>query len=110
MGTVLNAEQLQASVDALRPVCCISGRIGTTLAAAQTAEIPLIPGVATISEVQTALQMGFDHLKFFPAEAMGGVKTLKAFSSLFPKCAFVRLAAFHLQTMKATWRCHKCLV
>ena len=41
----------------------------------------MVPGVATASEVENAMEMGLTHLKFFPAEANGGAKTLKALSA-----------------------------
>jgi 2-dehydro-3-deoxyphosphogluconate aldolase/(4S)-4-hydroxy-2-oxoglutarate aldolase len=88
VGTVLNVEQLQASVDAGAQFAVSPGASVSLLEAAQKAVIPLIPGVATMSEVQTALELGYDHLKFFPAEALGGVKTLKAFSGPVPSVRF----------------------
>ena len=42
------------------------------LAHAAANAVPLIPGVSTPSEVMTALDLGYTHLKFFPAEANGG--------------------------------------
>jgi len=51
-------------------------------------EVAILPGVATASEVMAANLAGFDHLKFFPAEAMGGAATLKAFAGPFAKVKF----------------------
>ena len=45
--------------------------------------VPIVPGVATPTEVEAALDLGLSHLKFFPAEPMGGVATLKALSSAY---------------------------
>ena len=42
--------------------------------------MPIVPGVATATEVEAALELGLTHLKFFPAEASGGVASLKALS------------------------------
>ena len=50
--------------------------------------IPLIPGIATISELMTGLARGYDHFKFFPAEPAGGVKMLQAFAGPFPGVTF----------------------
>ncbi|MCF7529322.1 bifunctional 4-hydroxy-2-oxoglutarate aldolase/2-dehydro-3-deoxy-phosphogluconate aldolase [Neisseria lisongii] len=77
-GTVINPEQLQAVADA-GAVFAISPGLHPTLAeAAADSSIPLIPGVATPSEVQLALEFGIDTLKLFPAEAVGGKAMLKA--------------------------------
>ena len=43
--------------------------------------VAILPGVATASEVETAMELGLTHLKFFPAEALGGLATLKALSA-----------------------------
>ena len=48
------------------------GMTPALLAHAANSTAPLIPGVATASEVMQALEAGYDHLKFFPAEAAGG--------------------------------------
>lgn len=51
--------------------------------------VPVIPGVATATEVMAALDLGLDLLKLFPAEAVGGVATVKALSAPFPGVRFV---------------------
>lgn len=43
--------------------------------------VPMLPGVASVSEVMTGWQYGYRRFKFFPAEASGGVAALKAFSA-----------------------------
>ena len=50
--------------------------------------LPLLPGVATSSEVMAALADGFSFLKLFPAEAAGGVPLLKAWASPFGQVSF----------------------
>ena len=56
--------------------------------ALRDAEIPLIPGVSTASELMVCLDAGYACCKFFPAEAMGGVKTLKSLAGPFPEARF----------------------
>lgn len=51
--------------------------------------MPVFPGVATPSEVEQALSYGLTRLKFFPAEALGGIKMLKALSGPFPQVKFM---------------------
>lgn len=50
--------------------------------------LPYLPGVATASEVMAALEQGYDLLKFFPAEAAGGISMLKALAGPFADAAF----------------------
>jgi 2-dehydro-3-deoxyphosphogluconate aldolase/(4S)-4-hydroxy-2-oxoglutarate aldolase len=52
-------------------------------------DIPIFPGVCTPTEVETALEKGLTTLKFFPAEAMGGVETLKAISAPYSAVRFI---------------------
>jgi 2-dehydro-3-deoxyphosphogluconate aldolase/(4S)-4-hydroxy-2-oxoglutarate aldolase len=50
--------------------------------------LPHLPGVATVSEILTALEAGYTELKFFPAEAAGGASYLKSVSSPIPAARF----------------------
>jgi 2-dehydro-3-deoxyphosphogluconate aldolase/(4S)-4-hydroxy-2-oxoglutarate aldolase len=87
-GTVTRLEELEA-VTAAGAVFAISpGLTAELLDAANRGPIPLIPGVATVSELMTGMIRGYDHFKFFPAEAAGGVKMLQAFAGPFPGVTF----------------------
>src|SRR5262249_56243066 len=55
----------------------------------QERNVPVIPGVATATEISMALARGLDLLKFFPAESMGGVQTLQALSAPFASVRFI---------------------
>ncbi|MDO6618375.1 bifunctional 4-hydroxy-2-oxoglutarate aldolase/2-dehydro-3-deoxy-phosphogluconate aldolase [Shewanella sp. 6_MG-2023] len=79
-GTILNELQLQQAVDAGSQFIITPGATVDLLKAAKRGNVPLIPGVASISEVMTGMELGYTHFKFFPAEASGGVNALKAFS------------------------------
>ena len=79
-GTVLNATQVKQAVDAGAKFAVAPGCNPTTLKAAQAANLPFAPGVCTPSEIEIAMELGCKLLKFFPAEASGGVKMLKALS------------------------------
>ncbi|WP_394131611.1 bifunctional 4-hydroxy-2-oxoglutarate aldolase/2-dehydro-3-deoxy-phosphogluconate aldolase [Shewanella maritima] len=78
-GTILNEEQLQQAIDAGSQFIITPGATVDLLKAAQQGTVPLIPGVASISEVMVGMELGYDHFKFFPAEASGGVNALKSF-------------------------------
>ncbi|KEP76101.1 keto-deoxy-phosphogluconate aldolase, partial [Microbacterium sp. SUBG005] len=51
--------------------------------------VPLVPGIATATEIQRAIAAGLDHLKVFPAVAVGGAAALKAFAGPFPGVRFL---------------------
>jgi 2-dehydro-3-deoxyphosphogluconate aldolase/(4S)-4-hydroxy-2-oxoglutarate aldolase len=48
-----------------------------------------LPGVATPTEIMCAYSDGFEVLKFFPAEQLGGISTLNALAPVFPKVRFI---------------------
>jgi 2-dehydro-3-deoxyphosphogluconate aldolase/(4S)-4-hydroxy-2-oxoglutarate aldolase len=77
-GTVLGADQLKRAQDAGATYALAPGLNETVLAAAAQAGIMMFPGVMTPSEVEQALALNCRILKFFPAEAAGGVTMLKA--------------------------------
>lgn len=55
----------------------------------QTIGVPVLPGVATATEIQGARRLGVEVLKFFPSEALGGLRTLSALADPFPNVSFV---------------------
>lgn len=80
-GTVINAEQYDAAVAAGARFVISPGMTPALLVHAAKGTAPLIPGLATASEVMQALEAGYDHIKFFPAEANGGTKALAAITA-----------------------------
>ncbi|MCL1142517.1 bifunctional 4-hydroxy-2-oxoglutarate aldolase/2-dehydro-3-deoxy-phosphogluconate aldolase [Shewanella gaetbuli] len=79
-GTILNEQQLKQAVEAGSQFIITPGATVDLLKAAKAGNVPLIPGVASISEVMVGMELGYTHFKFFPAEASGGVNALKSFS------------------------------
>lgn len=88
VGTVLTAADFDRAARAGATFAISPGATPALLAAAKSASIPFLPGVATPSEVMQAVEAGFDHLKFFPAAVFGGTETLKAFAGPFPAVRF----------------------
>lgn len=84
-GTVLGASQLEAVCAAGARFVVSPGVSPGLLDAAGGNEIPLLPGAATASEMMTLGERGFTRLKFFPAEAAGGVNYLKSLASPLPE-------------------------
>jgi 2-dehydro-3-deoxyphosphogluconate aldolase/(4S)-4-hydroxy-2-oxoglutarate aldolase len=87
-GTVTNRAQLQQVIDAGAVFAISPGLTTDLLKAGNEGSIALIPGISSISELMTAVDHGYTHLKFFPAEASGGVKALKAIGGPFPNIKF----------------------
>ncbi|MEI6166091.1 MAG: bifunctional 4-hydroxy-2-oxoglutarate aldolase/2-dehydro-3-deoxy-phosphogluconate aldolase [bacterium] len=77
-GTVLGVDQLKRAKDAGATYALAPGFNETVVTAAAQAGIMMFPGVMTPSEVEQALALNCRILKFFPAEAAGGVTMLKA--------------------------------
>jgi 2-dehydro-3-deoxyphosphogluconate aldolase/(4S)-4-hydroxy-2-oxoglutarate aldolase len=77
-GTVLGVAQLQRAADAGASYALAPGLNEVVVSAAEKAGVLMFPGVMTPSEVEKALSMNCHILKFFPAEAAGGVTMLKA--------------------------------
>lgn len=87
-GTVTNRQQLQQSYDAGAKFAISPGLTLDLLQAGNESNIALIPGISSISELMNSADSGYDHLKFFPAEASGGVNALKAIAGPFPDVTF----------------------
>lgn len=87
-GTILTQTQLQQAVDAGAQFIITPGTTKELLVSAMDGIVPLIPGVASISEVMNGIALGYQHFKFFPAEASGGVAALAAFLGPLPDIHF----------------------
>lgn len=87
-GTVTNAEQLKAVIAAGAKFAISPGMTRELLQAGREETIPLVPGIASISELMEGMSLGYTHFKFFPAEAAGGVKTLKSIYGPFADIRF----------------------
>lgn len=77
-GTVLNADDLDAAIDAGAAYALSPGATPKLMKAARKRKFPFIPGVASASEIMRGLDLGYTCFKFFPAEQLGGVAALKA--------------------------------
>jgi 2-dehydro-3-deoxyphosphogluconate aldolase/(4S)-4-hydroxy-2-oxoglutarate aldolase len=88
-GTVLDQSQARQAIDAGSRFIVSPGWDDGVVATAQTAGIPVVPGVATPSEVQRAYNHGLRVLKLFPAGIAGGIPMLKALSSVYSEVGFV---------------------
>ena len=87
-GTVLNPGQLDAALDAGAEFLVSPGLTDRLGQAAKSAGAAFLPGISNASEVMRALDLGFSRLKFFPAEAAGGLPALRALSAVFGAVRF----------------------
>ncbi|MGB1263559.1 MAG: bifunctional 4-hydroxy-2-oxoglutarate aldolase/2-dehydro-3-deoxy-phosphogluconate aldolase [Cognaticolwellia sp.] len=99
-GTVTNRELLQKSYDAGAKFAISPGLTNDLLQAGQAGELALIPGISSISELMTASDAGYDHLKFFPAEASGGVKAIQSIAGPFPNVTFCPTGGINLNNIR----------
>lgn len=87
-GTVTNRELLQRSADAGSKFAISPGLTKDLLQAGKDGDVALIPGISSISELMDGIDCGYDHFKFFPAEASGGVKAIQSIGGPFPDIRF----------------------
>lgn len=88
-GTVLKVDQVDEAV-AAGARFIVSPGLSASIAERCTAlDVPYLPGASTATEIQAALDLGITTVKFFPAEASGGAKAVKALSAPFGGVRFV---------------------
>jgi 2-dehydro-3-deoxyphosphogluconate aldolase / (4S)-4-hydroxy-2-oxoglutarate aldolase len=88
-GTVLTADQVDRAHEAGARFVVSPGLSAPVVRRCQELGLPVIPGVSTATEIMQALDLGLDTLKLFPAEACGGLGTVKALAAAFPQVRFV---------------------
>lgn len=85
VGTLITPEQLQYVASLGAKFALSPGTTQGLLTEGCLSNIPLIPGVSSISELMEGIVLGYTHFKFFPAVLSGGVNMLRALHSLFPE-------------------------
>jgi 2-dehydro-3-deoxyphosphogluconate aldolase/(4S)-4-hydroxy-2-oxoglutarate aldolase len=99
-GTVTNRQQLQQSYDAGAKFAISPGLTKDLLQAGNEGNIALIPGISSISELMDGADYGYDHLKFFPAEASGGIKAIQSIGGPFPDIRFCPTGGINLKNVR----------
>ena len=87
-GTVLTPDDAKRARDAGASFAVAPGLTEKLVRACEEIALPLLPGAVTASEVMRAMELGYSMLKFFPAEAAGGVRSLKAIGAPLPQVSF----------------------
>jgi 2-dehydro-3-deoxyphosphogluconate aldolase/(4S)-4-hydroxy-2-oxoglutarate aldolase len=88
-GTVLKPDQVDRALEAGATYIVTPGFDPKVVKRCQERSVPVFPGVATATEISMALDAGIEVVKFFPAEALGGLPTLKALSAPFSMVRFI---------------------
>lgn len=88
-GTVTSPELAEKAIQAGAQVIVSPGFNSKTVKYCQLNNFPIIPGIATPSDIEQALNYGINFVKFFPAEANGGLNTLKAVSGPYKDMKFM---------------------
>lgn len=88
-GTVLNSTQVDEAIEAGSQFIVSPGLNPKTVQYCLDKNIPIIPGCANPSDMERAIELGLDIVKFFPAEANGGLKAIKAMSAPYGNLKFM---------------------
>ena len=88
-GTVLSAKHAEQAIETGAKFIVSPGLNEGVVAMAKKHDLPILPGIATATELQTAWNMGLRTVKFFPASLAGGSKMLRALSSVFRDVRFM---------------------
>lgn len=88
-GTVLTTDQVDLAHEAGAGFVVSPGLSSEVVHRCQELGLPVVPGVSSATEIMHALRLGLDTVKFFPAEASGGLGMVKALSAAFPQVRFV---------------------
>jgi len=99
-GTVLNVDTAKKAVDAGAKFIVAPGFNPKVVAWCVAHRVPALPGVATPTDIEMALDHGLDVVKFFPAEALGGVKTLKIFAGPYPMMRYMPSSGIGMENIE----------
>ncbi|MDT0500692.1 MULTISPECIES: bifunctional 4-hydroxy-2-oxoglutarate aldolase/2-dehydro-3-deoxy-phosphogluconate aldolase [unclassified Halomonas] len=96
VGTVLTPAQYRQAEEVGADFIVTPGTTEALYRHGVESPVPMLPGVASVSELMTGWQFGYRRFKFFPAEASGGVKALKAFAGPLPEARFCPTGGINL--------------
>lgn len=100
-GTVLSEEDVDAAADAGAHFIVSPGLNASVVRRAQERSVPIIPGVASPTEIEAARSLGLRLLKLFPAEAIGGIRLVRALSAPYPDVSFMPTGGITPETVAA---------
>ncbi len=98
-GTVLTVEEADAVCQAGSKFIVSPGFNPKVVDWCLKNKVPVFPGVVTPTDIVLAMEFGLDVLKFFPAEAMGGMKTIKAIVAAYHMISFIPTGGINLENV-----------
>lgn len=99
-GTVLTCEQVDKAIKAGAKFIVTPGLNERVVRYCQEKNILVIPGVCTPSEIERALGLGIEIVKFFPAEVFGGINFIKAVSAPYSNVKFIPTGGINLNNVE----------
>ena len=108
-GTVLTKEQVDAAVKAGAKFIVSPGFDPEIVDYCLEKEIPVLPGCISPSEVAQAVKRGLNIVKFFPAEAAGGLAMIKAMAAPYTSLKFMPTGGINAQNLEEYLSCDKIL-
>ncbi len=121
-GTVLTTEQVDRAVGAGAKFIVSPGLNPEVVKYCVSKNIPIVPGTANPSDIEMALSLGLETVKFFPAEQAGGINYIKAIAAPYGKVRFMPTGGVNADNLKSyldfnkivacggTWMCKKDLI
>lgn len=100
-GTVLNEQQVDDALEAGAKFIVSPGLNPKTVLYCQKKGVPILPGCATPSDVERAIELGLDVVKFFPAEANGGLPVIKAMAAPYGGMMFMPTGGINEKNLAA---------
>lgn len=103
-GSVRDASSARAAIGAGAAFVVSPGLSEDVVETCLSVGVPVIPGVATATEVMRAIELGLKLLKLFPAEVLGGVPLINALSGPFPAVDFLPTGGINASLLPAYLR------
>lgn len=100
-GTVLTTDQVDRAVNAGAKFIVSPGLNPKIVKYCVDKNIPVTPGVTNPSDIEQAIELGLDVVKFFPAEAAGGLAMIKAMSAPYTKMKFMPTGGINASNLKS---------
>ncbi len=98
-GTVLTTEQVDAAIAAGSKFIVSPGLNPKVVAYCLSKGVPMLPGCSNPSDVEAAIELGLSTVKFFPAEAVGGLKMLKAMAAPYGQLTFMPTGGINAENL-----------
>lgn len=99
-GTVLTREQAERAIDAGAKFIVSPGCTPAVVSHVLSRGVLMTPGVCTPTEIESALALGLDTVKFFPAEPSGGLAMIKALAGPFPGLRFMPTGGINAKNIR----------